>query len=93
MIQFLPFFSLSGVTLVKNVRATTVELKSANLRRLAPFFSALCRVAPFFSGLNVGPAALYGYSALHGQAAHIQRQSQRTEKCHFMPFIAVFFQC
>jgi hypothetical protein len=39
------------------------------------------------SGLNVGPAALYGHSALHGPAAHIQRP----EKCHFMPFIAIFF--
>jgi hypothetical protein len=63
------------------VRATAVGLKKANLR---------C-VAPFFSWLNVGPAALYGHSALHGPAAHIQSQSQRPEKCHFTLFIAVFF--
>jgi hypothetical protein len=62
------------------VRATAVALKSANLRR----------VLPFFSTLNVGPAALCSHSALHGPAAHIQGQSQRNEKCHFTPFIAVF---
>jgi hypothetical protein len=72
------------------VRATAVALKSANLSHLVPFFSALRRVRPFFSGLNVGPAALYGHSALHGPAAHIQRQSQHPEKCHFAPFIAIF---
>jgi hypothetical protein len=44
-----------------------------------------------FSGLNVGPAALCDHSALHGPAAHIHRQNQRTEKCHFKPFIAGFF--
>jgi hypothetical protein len=49
------------------------------------FFSALRRVAPFFSVLNVGPAALYSYSALHGPAAHIQR----TEKCHFTLCFAI----
>jgi hypothetical protein len=65
----------------KNERATAVVLKSANLHRLAPFFS----------GLNVCPAALCGHSALHSPAAHIQRQNQRPEKCHFMPFIAIFF--
>ncbi len=73
------------------MRAIAVALKSANLCRVLPFFSVLYREAPFFSGLNVGPAVLYGHSALHGPAAHIQRQSQRTEKCHFMPFIAIFF--
>jgi hypothetical protein len=67
--------------------ATALALKSANLQRVLPFFL----LALFFSALNVGPAALYGHSALHGPAAHVQRQSQRTEKCHFTPFIAVFF--
>ncbi len=71
----------NGLSLVKNVHATEVALKSANLRRLAPFYS----------GLNVGPAALYGHSALHGPAAHIKCQSQCPEKCHFTPFIAIFF--
>ncbi len=53
-------------------------------------FSALSCVAPFFSALNVGPAALYGHSTLHGPAAHFQRQSHRTEKCHFTPCITIF---
>jgi hypothetical protein len=76
-----PSVSIRNTPSEKNVCATAVVLKSANLRRLAPFFS----------GLNVGPAALYGHSAMHGPAAHIQRQSQRPEKCHFTPFIAIFF--
>ncbi len=55
---------------------------------IAIFFSAMLSIAIFFSA-ECGPAALYGHSALYDPAVHIQRQSQRTEKCHFMPF----FQC
>jgi hypothetical protein len=36
------------IPLVKNVRTTVVALKSANLRHVLPFFSALRHVAPFF---------------------------------------------
>ncbi len=78
-------------TLVKKHARYCGSAEKCHFTLCIAVFSALSRVAPFFSALNVGTAALYGHSALHGPAAHIQHQSQRTEKCHFMPCIAIFF--
>ncbi len=61
-------------TLVKNVRATAVALKSANLCRVLPVFSALRCVAPIFSALKASiPSKNVHETAVALKSANLRR--------------------